>query len=123
VTSAAFFCCAQSELRLLRLSPKTGRVARSAGWGFLLRYDLRDPTRLGAARGAPLPEDGEGFKHHAGAPDFTSLYTIESISAWNEASMILGDTPIVVQRSPSSSSLSMRTRVTASVPALRMRTR
>src|SRR5690349_4281402 len=25
---------------------------------------------------------------HAGAPDFTSLYTIESISAWNDASMI-----------------------------------
>ncbi len=37
--------------------------------------------------------------------------------------MILGDTPIVVQCSPASSSLSISTRVTASVPALRMRTR
>ena len=39
---------------------------------------------------------------------------IESIKAWNEASMILGDTPTVVQRSPCSSSLSISTRVTAS---------
>ena len=37
---------------------------------------------------------------------------MESISAWNEASMILGETPTVVQRSPSSSRLSMSTRVT-----------
>src|SRR5712671_756873 len=70
-----------------------------------------------------LPPRKRGGKHHAGAPDFTSLYTMESISAWNEASMILGDTPMVVQRSPLSSSLSISTRVTAPVPALRMRTR
>ena len=37
--------------------------------------------------------------------------------------MMLGDTPMVVQRSPFSSSLSIKTRVTASVPALRIRTR
>ena len=42
---------------------------------------------------------------------------------WNEASMILGDTPTVVQCSPVSSSLSISTRVTASVPELRIRTR
>ena len=40
---------------------------------------------------------------HAGAPDLTSLKMMESIKAWNEASMILGDTPTVVQRSPASS--------------------
>ena len=33
---------------------------------------------------------------------------IESISAWNEASMMLGETPTVDQRSPSSSSLSIK---------------
>src|SRR6185503_906572 len=60
---------------------------------------------------------------HAGAPDFTSLKMIESIKAWNDASMILADTPTVVHRSPFSSSLSISTRVTASVPPLRIRTR
>ena len=60
---------------------------------------------------------------HSGASDLTSLYTIESISAWNEASMMFSDTPTVDQRSPVSSSLSINTRVTASVPPLRMRTR
>ena len=60
---------------------------------------------------------------YAGAPDLTSLVTIESISAWNDASMMLDDTPTVVQRSPVSSSLSISTRVTASVPELRIRTR
>src|SRR5690349_17185126 len=44
---------------------------------------------------------------HAGAPDLMSLKMMESIKAWNEASMIFGDTPIVVQRSPASSSLSI----------------
>ena len=48
---------------------------------------------------------------------------MESIKAWNEASMILADTPTVLQRSPCSSSLSISTRVTASVPELSMRTR
>ena len=33
---------------------------------------------------------------------------MESIIAWNEASMMLGDTPTVVQRSPFSSWLSIR---------------
>src|SRR6185312_2778975 len=76
----------------------------------------------GSLHSPPSPcKRGEGG--HAGAPDFTSLKTIESIKAWNEASMIFGDTPIVVQRSPASSSLSMSTRVTAAVPPLRMRTR
>src|SRR5579864_5665978 len=65
----------------------------------------------------------DGTNTHAGAPDFTSLYTTESISAWNEASMMFGDTPTVVQLSPASSSLSISTRVTASVPPLRIRTR
>ena len=37
--------------------------------------------------------------------------------------MMLGETPTVVQRSPVSSSLSISTRVTASVPPLRIRTR
>jgi hypothetical protein len=41
----------------------------------------------------------------AGTADFTSLNTMESISAWKEASMMFGDTPTVVQCSPSSSSL------------------
>ncbi len=37
--------------------------------------------------------------------------------------MMFGDTPTVVQLSPFSSSLSIRTRVMASVPPLRIRTR
>ena len=37
--------------------------------------------------------------------------------------MMLGETPTVVQCSPVSSSLSISTRVTASVPPLRIRTR
>src|SRR6266496_2902012 len=51
-----------------------------------------------------------------------SLKTIESDSAWNEASTILGDTPTVNQRLPLPSRLSTRTRVVAPVPPLRMRT-
>src|SRR5262249_12960328 len=42
------------------------------------------PRRCGALR--------PGHKNYAGAFDLTSLYTIESINAWNEASMILGET-------------------------------
>ena len=41
---------------------------------------------------------------------------IESVSAWNEASMMLGETPIVHQRSPDASPHSISTRVTASEP-------
>src|SRR6185312_4093763 len=63
------------------------------------------------------------FDYYPGAPDFTSLYTIESISAWNDASMMFGETPTVVQRSPLSSWLSISTRVIASVPPSRIRTR
>jgi len=53
--------------------PDFGEGGAKRRVGLSPRYDLCDPTRLGAARGATLPEDGEGFKHHAGAPDFTSL--------------------------------------------------
>src|SRR5450759_294154 len=58
----------------------------------------------------PLPASGAREASHAGAPDFTSLKIIESIKAWNEASMMLGETPTVVQRWPASSSLSNNTR-------------
>src|SRR6266849_405990 len=37
------------------------------------------PARSCRGKDPTSPEDGEG-KHHAGAPDFTSLYTMESIS-------------------------------------------
>src|SRR5262245_66622869 len=77
----------------------------------------------GSARRKIAHRNGDVVDHaacpHAGAADLTSLYMIESIRAWNEASMMLGDTPTVVQCSPASSSLSISTRVTASVPALR----
>ena len=92
----------------------------------------REPTEFAAASQA-IPITGTPARNarlcppyeaaYVGAPARTSLYTIESISAWNEASMMLGETPTVVQRSPVSSSLSISTRVTASVPALRIRTR
>src|SRR5262249_60796346 len=76
----------------------------------------------GGARREIPHRDGD-VVDHAVTPAFTSLKTMESIKAWKEASMMLGETPTVVQRSPLSSSLSISTRVTASVPALRMRTR
>src|SRR5258708_40235839 len=57
---------------------------------------------------------GSSLNPPAGAPDFTSLYTTESISAWNEASMILGGTPLVVQRCPPPSSLSSKPPLTPS---------
>ena len=44
------------------------------------------------------------------------------MSAWNEASMMFGYTPTVVQRSPAPTPLSISTRVTASVPPWKMRT-
>ena len=47
---------------------------------------------------------------------------IESVSASNEASTIFADTPTVDQRLPLPSALSTMTRVTASVPLVRMRT-
>src|SRR6266851_1716397 len=62
-------------------------------------------------------------RDQAGALLFRSFQVMESTSAWNEASMILGETPTVVQRSPDSSADSIKTRVTASVPPSRMRTR
>src|SRR4051794_2598564 len=109
------------ELRV-SLAEADGRRA-----GLQLRVADR-PARLG--RSALPGRDrerqwrrGRSSKAHTGAPARTSLYTMESISAWNEASMMLGETPTVVQRSPLSSWLSIRTRVTASVPPLRMRTR
>ena len=58
----------------------------------------------------------------AGAPSRSNFHWIASSSASNEASTILGDTPTVDQRRPSASSLSMMTRVTASVPPFVMRT-
>lgn len=67
----------------------------------------------GVVKNAPQP----------GAPSFRSFQVMESISASKEASMMLGETPTVVQRSPVSSVLSIKTRVMASVPPLRMRTR
>ena len=45
-----------------------------------------------------------------------------SISAWNDASMMLSDTPTVHQRAPVASVDSIKTRVIAPVPPLRMRT-
>lgn len=70
----------------------------------------RDPR--GRARRGP----------HGSAPLFRSLYVIESLSASNEASMMLGDTPTVNQRSPLPSPDSISTRVTASDPPWKMRT-
>src|SRR5262245_16119595 len=52
----------------------------------------------------------------------SNLNTIESDSAWKEASTMLGDTPTVNQRLPLPSRLSTRTRVVAPVPPLRIRT-
>ena len=46
---------------------------------------------------------------------------IESISAWNDASMILGETPTVVQLSPFSSWLSISTRVTVSMAVVKVK--
>ena len=57
------------------------------------------------------------------APALTSLYVMASTSAWNEASMMLSETPTVDQRAPSASSNSTSTRVTASVPPWNTRTR
>ena len=51
------------------------------------------------------------LRAYAGAPDLTSLLTTESIYVWNEASMMLGDTPIVIQRSPSSFAHSISTSI------------
>ena len=60
----------------------------------------------------------------AAAPSCMSFQVMPSWSALNEASMMLGDTPTVVQRRPLSSVLSIMTRVTAAVPlcGVRMRT-
>eukprot|EP01031_Cornospumella_fuschlensis_P015328 gene15328-18730_t len=60
---------------------------------------------------------------HAGmsAVERISFQVMESSRAWNEASMMLGETPTVVQRAPVSSALSIKTRVMASVPPSRMR--
>ena len=57
------------------------------------------------------------------APARSSLYVMESIRASKLASMMLEETPTVNQRSPVAlSRLSTSTRVTASVPPVRMRT-
>ncbi len=67
----------------------------------------------------PLPPN----PHAASAPARTSLKLILSSRASKLASMILGETPTVIQRSPVTvSSVSASTRVTASVPPVRMRT-
>ena len=48
---------------------------------------------------------------------------MESTSAWNDASMMLPETPTVDQRSPVEEPNSTSTRVTASVPPWNTRTR
>src|SRR5690606_1610903 len=68
-------------------------------------------------------EREEGLARHAGAiPSRTSFQVIASSSASNEASTMLALTPTVDQRWPAVSSLSMMTRVTASVPPCVIRT-
>ena len=57
-----------------------------------------------------------------GAPSRYSLKQMESDSASKEASTMFSETPTVDQRLPAPSALSIITRVTASVPPVRIRT-
>src|SRR5215470_3330521 len=57
------------------------------------------------------------------APARNSFQVMPSCRALNDASMMFGDTPTVLQRSPSPLALSIITRVTAPVPALGVRMR
>src|SRR5262249_37584889 len=87
-----------------------------------------DQDHRGAAGYALAPGIGAGHgeksRYAACAPSRNSFQVMESLSALYEASMMLGETPTVVQRSASPSALSIITRVTAPVPAagVRMRT-
>ncbi len=82
------------------------------------------PGFLASLGSHPLPaKAGRGKFGQAGALLFKSFQVIESTSAWNEASMMFGDTPTVVQLSPVSSFDSISTRVIAPVPPSRIRTR
>jgi len=64
----------------------------------------------------------DGVSGTAETPSLKSLYTTASFNASKEATTIFGFTPMVRQLSPLSSTLSMVTRVTASVPVFKIRT-
>ena len=88
------------------------------------RHRDQEPIRITAAHQIGTGVDlfgGEQAGHCAG-PSRTSFQTTASRSASNEASTMLALTPTVDQRRPCPSSLSMITRVTASVPPLVIRT-
>src|SRR5271166_489025 len=98
-------------------------------------FKQRLPGRRGAPRWLPdclrrqVPPAVRVMGFQAAATDagaaasLNSLKTMESISASKDASTMFGETPTVNHRRPDFRSwLSMRTRVTASVPPVRIRT-
>jgi catechol 2,3-dioxygenase-like lactoylglutathione lyase family enzyme len=117
----------------INVRPDMARVPDDSGVHFCLRAPSKGAVDAfhAAALAQGGASDGEpGFRkkykprYYAAFvrdPDGNRIEAVTFVD--NEASMIFGDTPTVVQRSPVSSLLSIRTRVTASVPPLRMRTR
>src|SRR5262249_9629618 len=104
-----------------------GQVARIAWAKAVAQATYRDGTNgrnrsfFGIARawaGYPSVRPGAGV-----TPSIQSLNIIESSKASKDASTMFGETPTVNQRRPAlRSRLSIRTRVTASVPPVRIRT-
>src|SRR5262245_16907889 len=108
-------------LTQLRLHQDDGRTGAGPSPAVLHMAGIETRAPLAAARARHGPAGRYAFA--AEAPARNSFQVMASLSALNEASMMLGETPTVLQRSPDSSALSTITRVTAPVPALGVRMR
>jgi hypothetical protein len=117
MVARAMLNCGLEELRLVRPRdawPNPAAESAAAGAQGLL-------GDVGSGHGAPGIQDAAPG---TSAPSCMSFQVMPSCSALNEASMMLVETPTVVQRRPPVSALSIMTRVMAAVPlwGVRMRT-